>query len=88
VFPIALAGLSDASDALGAIIRALTAGPRAALGLDVPHIEVGAAANLTWYHPTKTDAVPVVSTAENHPAYTDRRTAFAGQGVVLGTVLG
>ena len=88
VFPVALAGLSDASDAHSAIIRALTAGPRAALGLDVPHIEVGAAANLTWYHPTKTDAVPVVSAAENHPTYTERCTAFAGQGVVLGTVLG
>ena len=88
VFPVALAGLSDASDAHSAIIRALTAGPRAALGLEVPHIEVGAAANLTWYHPTKTDTVPVVSAAENHPIYTERCTAFAGQGVVLGTVLG
>jgi dihydroorotase len=88
VFPVALAGLSDASGAHSAIIRALTAGPRAALGLDVQHIEVGAAANLTWYHPTKTDAVPVVSAAENHPTYTERCTAFAGQGIVLGTVLG
>ncbi|MAI23468.1 MAG: dihydroorotase [Crocinitomicaceae bacterium] len=88
VFPVALSGLADAPGAHGAIIRALTVGPRAVLGLDVPHIEEGAAANLTWYHPTQSSAEAKVSIAENHPKYASRSTAFIGEGVVLGTVLG
>jgi dihydroorotase len=88
VFPVALAGLAHANDAHGAIIRALTEGPRRVLGLDTPHIEVGAAANLTWYHPAQSGAIPEVSLAENRPVYDGRSTALAGLGVVLGTVLG
>lgn len=88
VFPVALAGLADTPGADSAIIRALTAGPRAVLGLDVPHIEVGAAANLTWYHPTQSSTGTRVSAAENHPDYAGRSTEFTRRGVALGTVLG
>ena len=88
VFPVALAGLADAPNALGATVRALTVGPRSILGLDTPHIEVGAAANLTWYHPTKSGEVPLVSAGENRPNYDGRSTSFAKKGVVLGTTLG
>ncbi|HBP44780.1 MAG TPA: dihydroorotase [Flavobacteriales bacterium] len=88
VFPVAMAGLAHKSDAHNAIIRALTIGPRSVLGLDTPHIEVGAVANLTWYHPTQTGDVPATSAAENRPNYHERSIAFSGKGVVLGTVLG
>ena len=88
VFPVALAGLGATSEAHSAIIQALTAGPRAVLGLDVPHIVVGAAANLTWYHPAQTGSETKVSAAENHPEYTGQTTEFTGRGAVLGTLLG
>ena len=88
VFPVALAGMADRPSAQGAIVRALTAGPRAVLGLDVPHIEVGAAANLTWYHPDEAGSEAKVSAAENHPEYAERTTEFTGRGAVLGTLLG
>ena len=88
VFPVALAGMGDSPNAQGAIVRALTAGPRTVLGLDVPHIEVGAAANLTWYHPDEAGSEAKVSAAENHPEYAERTTEFTGRGAVLGTLLG
>jgi dihydroorotase len=88
VFPVALASLGATPEAHSAIIQALTAGPRAVLGLDVPHIAVGAAANLTWYHPAKAGSETKVSAAENHPEYAGRTTEFTGLGAVLGTLLG
>jgi hypothetical protein len=58
------------------------------LGLDVPHIAVGAAANLTWYHPAQAGSETKVSAAENQPEYAGRTTEFTGRGAVLGTLLG
>jgi dihydroorotase len=88
VFPVALASLGATPEAHSAIIQALTAGPRAVLGLDVPHIAVGAAANLTWYHPAQAGSETKVSAAENHPEYAGRTMEFTGLGAVLGTLLG
>ena len=51
-------------------------------------IAVGAAANLTWYHPAQVGSETKVSAAENHPEYAGRTTEFTGRGAVLGTLLG
>lgn len=90
VYPVAKAALAHAEEgaAEAAIIRALTAGPRAVLGWDAVHIEVGATADLTWFHPTHPATSHRVTKGENAPDYAQRHVAYPGTGAALRTLRG
>ena len=90
VYPVAKAALAhaQADAAEAAIVRALTAGPRAVLGWDVPHIEVGAPADLTWFHPTQSGAQHRITKGANRPEYGNRAIAYSGSGTVLRALRG
>jgi dihydroorotase len=90
VYPVAKAALAHAEDATAeaAIVRALTAGPRSVLGWDTPHIEVGARADLTWFHPSHAAAQHRVTKGANRPEYSNRAVAYSGKGTALRTLRG
>lgn len=85
VYPVARAGLSSLKDGEDALIRALTSGPRQVLGLQIPKIEAGERADLTWYHPDLVWLGSAVSIGANRPDYSDRKTPFNGSGKPLRT---
>jgi len=84
VFPVAMSALGSTGQ--DAIIRALTSGPRDVLGMEVPRIEEGQLADLTWFHPTKPWHHQKSSKAANHTTYGDRSTSFSGAGTPLGVI--
>ena len=90
VYPVAKAALAHAEDATAeaAIVRALTTGPRSVLGWDTPHIEVGAKADLTWFHPSHAAAQHRVTKGANRPEYRNRAVAYSGKGTALRTLRG
>lgn len=88
VFPVALAGMAHLEGGESAVIRALTEGPRRVLGMELPVLEVGAVADVTWFHlRQQADAAPV-SRGVNRATYQERHTAFAGHGRALGILRG
>lgn len=84
VFPVAISAIGSSGQ--DAIIRALTLGPRNALGMEMPRIEVGQEADLTWFHPSKPWVHQKASKAVNHTDYVNRRTSFSGLGTPLGVI--
>lgn len=68
VFAAACTALGS-EDALAAIVRALTAGPRSVLGLDPVHVKAGASARLTWFDPKQSASGPSISRGVNVPDY-------------------
>lgn len=69
VFAAACTALGGEDEAVAAIVRGLTAGPRAVLGLEQAHIQAGATARLTWFHPQAEAMELCISRGVNAPDY-------------------
>jgi hypothetical protein len=54
--------------------------------MEMPRIEVGQEADLTWFHPGKPWVHQKASKAVNHTDYVNRRTSFSGLGTPLGVI--
>ena len=74
-FGLALSGLldtaSNASDAIEAVVRAFTEGPRHVLSMEQGHVDAGTPCDLTWFHPGLTHVAHNASKGVNLPPLPD-----------------